>query len=68
MTSVPSRRMTALPSGIRKSGSSGTSPLTAYSVSASMKMTGLSSRMADFSSPLASAGVEGRTTLSPGTW
>src|SRR6185295_11539774 len=35
VTSVPSRRMTALPRGIRKSGSSGTSPLTAYSVSAS---------------------------------
>jgi len=33
-----------------------------------MKMTGLSSRMADFNRPLASIGVEGRTTFSPGTW
>jgi hypothetical protein len=33
-----------------------------------MKITGLSSRMADLSRPLASAGVDGRTTLRPGTW
>ena len=33
-----------------------------------MNTTGLWSRMADFSRPLASAGVEGMTTLSPGTW
>src|SRR3989304_3743032 len=33
-----------------------------------MKTTGSSSRMALLSSPLASAGVAGVTTLSPGTW
>jgi hypothetical protein len=33
-----------------------------------MKITGLSSRMALLSSPLASAGVAGITTLSPGMW
>ena len=33
-----------------------------------MKITGLSSRIADFSSPFASMGVLGRTTFSPGTW
>ena len=32
-----------------------------------MKTTGLSSRIAVFRSPFASAGVEGRTTFSPGT-
>ena len=32
-----------------------------------MKITGLSSRMAAFSSPLASAAVEGTATSSPGT-
>jgi hypothetical protein len=32
-----------------------------------MKTTGLLSRIAVFSNPFASAGVEGRTTFSPGT-
>ena len=32
-----------------------------------MKTTGLSSRIADFSKPFASYGVDGSTTLSPGT-
>ena len=35
----------------------------------SSKMTtGLSSRIAVFQSPLASKGVDGRATFSPGTW
>ena len=34
----------------------------------SKKITGSSSRMAAISSPLASYGVEGTATLSPGTW
>ena len=34
----------------------------------SKKTTGLSSRMAAFNSPLASYGVDGTTTLRPGTW
>jgi hypothetical protein len=33
-----------------------------------MKTTGLSSRIADFSSPLASAAVLGTATSMPGTW
>ena len=33
-----------------------------------MKITGLSSRIAALSSPLASSGVEGTATSSPGTW
>ena len=33
-----------------------------------MKITGLSSRMAAFSSPFPSAGVDGAATSSPGTW
>ncbi len=32
-----------------------------------MKITGLSSRIADFKSPFASAGVEGTATSRPGT-
>ena len=32
-----------------------------------MKTTGLSSRIADFKSPFASAGVDGSATFSPGT-
>ena len=33
-----------------------------------MKTTGLSSRIAVFSNPLASAGLDGMTTFKPGTW
>ena len=47
---------------------SGTSPLTPYSRECSMNMTGLSDRIAVFSRPLASYGVDGMTTSRPGTW
>src|SRR5690606_34593812 len=45
---------------------SGVSPLSPYICSDSIKITGSSSLMADFSKPLASLGLEGTTTLSPG--
>ena len=48
------------------SGSSGTSPTLFSIFSFSRKMTGSSERIALLSSPLASAGVEGRITVSPG--
>ena len=67
VTSEPVRLTSAEPMGTVMSPS-GTSPLRLYNISPSMKMTGSSSRMADFSKPLASAGVAGVTTLSPGTW
>ena len=64
--SDPSRLISATPSGMMKSSSSGTSPLRPYIRSCSMKMTGLSSRIDDFSNPFASAAVDGKTTLRPG--
>ena len=48
--------------------SSGTGPLVANIILSSKKTTGLSSRIADLRRPLASYGVEGTTTLTPGTW
>ena len=68
VTSLPGRFTSETPMGTRKSSLSGTSPFTWYSVACSMKNTGSSSRMADFSSPLASAGVPGATTFRPGKW
>ena len=63
--SLPSRLVSALPRGTRYS-SSGTIPFRPYSLFVSMNITGLSSLMLDLSSPLASYGVEGITTFSPG--
>jgi len=42
--------------------------LTRYIILSSKMTTGLSSRMAVFISPLASYGLDGRATLSPGMW
>ena len=67
VTSRPARAMRALPMGIRNSSSDGTSPVLPYKISFSRNTTGLLSRMALLSRPLASAGVEGATTLRPGT-
>ena len=53
VTSVPSRFTSATPIGTRYSPS-GTSPFEPYSVSPSKKITGSSSRIADFSRPFAS--------------
>ena len=66
VTSVPLRLISAWPSGMGRSPSD-IGPLRPYSTSPSMKMTGLSSRMAVLSSALASAGVDGATTFRPGT-
>src|SRR5215831_1029107 len=66
VTSVPSRLMSATPMGMVYSWS-GTSPLSASMISDSRNITGSSQRMADLSSPLASYGVEGAMTISPGT-
>src|SRR5690606_7498966 len=46
--------------------SSGTSPLSPYICSDSIKITGSLSLMADLSNPLASFGLEGTTTFRPG--
>src|SRR5262249_45752890 len=43
-------------------------PFTWYIILSSKKITGLSSRMALLSSPLASCGVEATATFSPGVW
>ncbi len=59
--------MSPTPSGMTNSPS-GTSPLIRQSILSSMKTTGLSSRIAAFSNPFASRGVDGSTTLRPGTW
>ena len=45
---------------------SGTSPLSPYICSDSIKITGSSSLIADFSKPFASYGFEGTITFSPG--
>ena len=58
VASVPSRTTRATPMGSRYS-SSGTMPLVLYRPWLSTKRTGLFVRIADFSSPLASAGVAG---------
>ena len=63
--SLPARLMSATPSGMVYS-SAGTGPFSLYIILSSKKTTGLSSRMADFNSPLASYGVEGITTFKPG--
>ena len=47
---------------------SGTSPLSPYICSLSMKITGSSSRIADFNKPLASYGLEGTITFKPGVF
>src|SRR5213082_378064 len=65
VTSFPGRFTSARPIGTMCSPS-GTSPLMLYSISPSSTMTGLSSRIADLRSPLASAGVAGATTFRPG--
>ena len=62
----PSRFSSAFPIGTMRSGLSSTSPFVLYSISFSNTITGLSSRIAALSSPLASAGVPGETTLRPG--
>src|SRR5919205_1082868 len=67
VTSLPLRLISATPSGTVYSPV-GTGPLVKYSALCSRKMTGLSSRIADFNKPLASAGVDGVTTFRPGMW
>ena len=65
VTSVPSRLISATPIGMTYSPS-GTSPLSPYICSLSIKITGSSSRIADFKSPFASYGLEGTMTFKPG--
>ena len=65
---LPARTILALPIGTMKSGSVGTSKPWPYSSSFSRKITGLGSRIAALSNPLASAAEYGATTFSPGTW
>ena len=67
VTSRPSRFTSATPKGIAYSPS-GTGPFSGYINLSSKMTTGLSSRIAVFQSPLASKGVDGRATFSPGTW
>src|SRR5690606_19854975 len=62
VTSLPSFTTLAEPSGVKYSPS-GTSPLSPYICSDSIKITGSSSRIADFNKPFASAGFEGTTTF-----
>src|SRR5438034_9425126 len=65
---VPGWVIAALPRGTRYS-SAGTSPRTdRYIFLCSKYRTGSSSRIDDRSSPAASYGVDGITTLRPGTW
>ncbi|OGK81944.1 MAG: hypothetical protein A2X52_17115 [Candidatus Rokubacteria bacterium GWC2_70_16] len=66
VTSSPSARTRARPKDTVYGGS-GTGPVTPWSSRCSTNMTGLSSRMLWISAPLASWGVEGATTLRPGT-
>jgi hypothetical protein len=65
VTSPPSRAIRARPNGTALSPSA-TSPLVPYSAPASRKITQLSSRTAVSIIPLASFGVTGATTFSPG--
>src|SRR5262245_39427789 len=64
VTSVPARFTSATPIGTRWSPS-GTGPFSVASRLHSNETTGLSSRIALFSNPFASAGVAGRMILSP---
>ena len=66
VTSEPSRATRETPKGTVKSMSSGTSPFMPYSAALSRKITGSRPRIAVFNKPLASAGVAGVTTFSPG--
>mmetsp|Transcript_9279 Transcript_9279/g.36263 ORF Transcript_9279/g.36263 Transcript_9279/m.36263 type:complete len:211 (-) Transcript_9279:414-1046(-) len=71
VTSVPSRSTLALPISMTKSSrmaSSLISNSTPYMSSFSSMTTGLSSRMAALSRPLASSEFHGDTTLRPGQW
>ena len=63
--SFPERFTSATPMG-RVYSPSGTSPLSPYICSDSIKITGSSSLIADFSKPFASYGFEGTITFSPG--
>ena len=65
VTSFPSFFTSPTPKGMVYSPS-GISPLSPYITSLSMKITGFSSRMAVFRSPLASLHVDGMTTFNPG--
>ena len=66
--SLPSQASLALPKGITKSSSSGTSPFKLYSMVFSITHTGSLSLIAAFIIPLASAGVAGQITLIPGVF
>ena len=68
VTCLPGRSIFARPIGKTKSSPSGTSELWPYMISFSRKITGLGSRIAAFSKPLASAAFHGATTLRPGQW
>ena len=61
----PARAIRATPNGT-KCSPTGTSPLEAKSAFGSSMITGSPARSAVFISPLASAGVEGTQTTSPG--
>ena len=63
---VPGLRMRAVPSS-SSIVPSGTSPLVAYNPLCSKKSTGSSDRTAAAISPTTSTGVDGATTLIPGT-
>ena len=65
--SFPCRLISATPNGIVYS-SSGTGPFSWYINLSSKRTTGLSSRIAVLSNPLASYGVAGSTTFKPGMW
>ena len=61
----PARAIRATPNGT-KCSPTGTSPFEAKSAFGSSMITGSPARSAVFISPLASAGVEGTQTMSPG--
>src|SRR5262245_5090626 len=63
--SLPARFTSATPRGIVYS-TDGTGPFNWYIILSSKKTTGLSSRIAVLSNPLASYGVEGTATFNPG--
>src|SRR4029079_7321055 len=66
VTSLPARAIFALPIGSTKSSSFGTADEWPYRISFSRKITGFGSRIAAFSSPFASAAVDGDITFKPG--
>ena len=69
VASVPGRAISATPIGTRQSPPSGTGPLMArYIFLCSRNSTGSGSSRLASSRPFRSAGVEGMTTFSPGTW